>query len=157
MMKKLTVLMLCLFFVHSLSAQDQQAIRITNQTTQKEFLIKENKRILVETTDGEKYSGRFSISNNTLIIDNKTLDIADIQYLKRNTLLTSTLTTGLLVYGGAITAGFGAIIGVFGNPAGFFLFIPAAGMIYAGIKSPNFHKKYKTEKDWTFETETLSQ
>lgn len=149
--------MLCLFFANILYAQDQQAIKLTNQTTQKEFLIKENKRIIVETTDGKKFSGRFSLADNTITIDNEKLEIADIVYLKRNTLVTSTLTTGLLVYGGAVTAGFGALIGVLIQPSAFLLFIPAAGMIYAGIKSPNFHKKYKTEKDWTFEPITLSE
>ena len=156
-MKKLRVLMLCLFFANILYAQDQQAIRITNQTKQKEFLIKENKRIIVETTDGKKFSGRFSVADNTITIDNEELEIADILYLKRNTLATSTLTTGLLVYGGALTAGFGVIIGLFVTPTAFLLTIPAAGMIYAGIKLPNFHKKYKTEKDWTFEIITLSE
>lgn len=72
--------------------------------------------------------------------------MSDIAYLKRNLLFTSILTTGLLVYGGGITAGFGVITGIFADSAGFFLTIPAAGMIYAGIKSPNFHKNIKQKK-----------
>ncbi|WP_194976345.1 hypothetical protein [Aquiflexum lacus] len=156
-MKKLTVLMLCLFFANILCAQDQQAIRITNRSTQKEILIKENKRIIVETTDGKKLSGRFSVADNTITIDNEKLEIANIVSLKRNRLVTSSLTTGLLVYGGTLTAGFGVLIGVLIQPSAFLLVIPAAGMIYAGIKSPNFNKKYKTQKDWTFEPITLSE
>lgn len=77
--------------------------------------------------------------------------------MKRNPLLTSVLTTGLLVYGGAVTLGFGVLIGVLVDSTAFLLAIPAAGMIYAGIKSPNFHKKYKKENDLIFEIITLSE
>jgi hypothetical protein len=156
-MKKLIVLMICLFITNILCAQDVQAIRITNQTTQKEIFIKENKRIIVGTLDGKKLSGQLSIENDTITIGTEKLVLADIQYLKRNALSTSAATTGLLVYGGAIAAGFGVIIGTFADPSGYLLLIPAAGMIYAGIKSPNFHKKYQTEKDWIFEIIQLSE
>lgn len=73
--------------------------------------------------------------------------------MKRNPILTSVLTTGLLVYGGAVTLGFGVLIGVLVDSTA----IPAAGMIYAGIKSPNFHKKHKTGNRLVFEMITLSE
>lgn len=156
-MRKLTIFLFCVFLISHLSAQDQRAIRITNTTTQKEFFIKEYKRILVETTDQTKFSGRFSISDTLILIDGKKLELADVFYLKRDMVFTSALTTGLLVYGGATMAGIGTLIGVFGNPAGFIMLIPAGGLIYAGIKSPNFHKKFKTENAWTFDIVTLPE
>jgi len=156
-MKNLTILFISLFLVNVLNAQEHKVIKITNQATQKEIDIKENKRIIIKTVDDKKISGRFIIENNSVIINNEKLEITDIEYLKRDPLLTSILTTGLLVYGGAVTAGFGVIIGLFADPNGFLLTIPAAGLIYAGIKSPNFHKRYSTEKNWIFETTTISE
>lgn len=156
-MKKLTVLILCLFFVNILFAQEQQAIRISNPTTQKEFLFKEHKKIVVGTIDGKRLSGRFIIADNVITIANEKIELADIEYLKRSTILTPVLTTGLLVYGGILTTGFGVIIGAFVDTNGFLLTIPGAGMIYTGIKSPNFNKKFKTEKDWTFEIINLAE
>lgn len=108
-------------------AQEQKAIKITNQNTQKEVVLKENKRITIKTVDDKKISGRFKIENNSIIIKNEKLEITDIAYLKRNPLLTSVLTTGLLVYGGAVTLGFGVLL----DSTAFLLAIPAAGMIYA--------------------------
>lgn len=72
---------------------------------------------------------------NSILIKNDKLEIKDIGYLKRDPLFPSILTTGLLVYGGTITAGFGVIIGIFVDKTAYLLTMPAAGMIYAGIKS----------------------
>lgn len=156
-MKKSTLIIFSLFFMNMFMAQGQQAIRITNQSTQKEVLIQENKRIIVKTNEDKKYSGRFQIDQNSIIIENERLELSDIHYLKRNPLFVSLVTTGLLVYGGALTLGFGVLIGVLVDSTAFLLTIPAAGMIYAGLKSPNFYKKYKAESQWTFEIVPLSK
>jgi hypothetical protein len=71
--------------------------------------------------------------------------------LKRNPLFTSILTSGFLIYGGALTAGFGVIIGIFVDSTAYLLTIPAAAMIYTGIKSPNINRNYNTDKGWKFE------
>lgn len=134
-----------------LMAQEQKAIKITTQTTQKEVIIKENKRIILKTKDHKRFSGRFQIQNNSILIENELIEFSEIQYLKRNPLFTSLLTSGVLIYGGALTLGFGVLIGILVDSTAFLLTIPAAGMIYTGIKSPNFYKKYETEINWTFE------
>ncbi|NNL16849.1 MAG: hypothetical protein HKO81_09455 [Flavobacteriaceae bacterium] len=155
-MKKISLLLFGLLFINLVIAQDQ-AIKITNQITKKEVVIKENKRIKIKTRNGEKISGRFMIENdNTISVNNHTINLIDIEEIKRNPFLISVLTSGLLIYGGAITAGFGVIIGIFVESTGFLLIIPAAGMIYAGIKSPNFHKKYKPGNNLTIEIISLS-
>ncbi|GAA0743219.1 hypothetical protein [Gaetbulibacter jejuensis] len=64
--------------------------------------------------------------------------MSDIDALKRNPLLTSIFTSGFLIYGGALTAGFGVLIGILVDSATFWLTIPAAGMIYTGIKTTKF-------------------
>ena len=155
-MKKIFLLIIGLFFFNLLIAQNQ-AIKITNINTNKEKIIKENKRIKLITFDGRKIKGRFKIENNsTIVVDNVRLDLSDIDALKRNPLLTSIFTSGFLIYGGALTAGFGVLIGVLVDSTAFWLTIPAAGMIYTGIKSPNFNKNHRTEKGWKFEIITLS-
>lgn len=155
-MKKILLLIIGLFFFNLLMAQNQ-AIKITNINTNKEKIIKENKRIKLITFDGRKIKGRFEIENNsTIVVDNVRFDLSDIDALKRNPLLTSIVTSGFLIYGGALAAGFGVLIGVLVDSTAFWLTIPAAGMIYTGIKSPNFNKNHKTDKGWKFEIITLS-
>ena len=141
--------------VNAIFAQEK-AIKITNQVSKKEIVIKENKRIKIKTIDGRKISGRFSIENNSIFINEEQIQLSEIEEIKRNPLLTSILTSGLLIYGGAVLAGMGVLIGVFADSAAFLLTIPAAVMIYTGIKSPNFNKKYKTGGDWGLEFVTLS-
>ncbi len=156
-MKKNVLLVFCLIF-SSISIAQEQAIKITNQETTKEIIIKENKRIKVQTSDGQKISGRFTIvDGNSIAIKDRTIEMSDILSLKRNPLLLSIFTSGFFVYAGAITMGVGAIIGVFGDPRGLLLIIPGGAMIYTGIKSPNFLKKYKTDSGWTFELISTSQ
>ena len=150
-MKKLTVLLVSLFFVTISWAQTQQAIKLTNRVSQKEIIIQENKRIRLKTVDGRKISGPFRMEDNVIVINKERLELSDIEYLKRHPLVASALTTGGLVYGGSVMAGMGVILGLFADPAAYLLAIPAAGMIYTGIKSPNFYKKYKMDSDWRFE------
>ena len=155
-MKKFFLIIIGLFFFNLLIAQNQ-AIKMTNINTNKEKIIKENKRIKLITFDGRKIKSRFKIENNsTIVLDNVRIDLSDINALKRNPLLTSIFTSGFLIYGGALTAGFGVLIGVLVDSTAFWLTIPAAGMIYTGIKSPNFNKNHKTDKGWEFEIITLS-
>lgn len=150
-MYKLAFFLLSVLAVNLALAQEQ-VIKITNPSVAKEAFIKENKRIKIKTFAGEKISGRFSIEeNNILIINGRAIPLADIAEIKRNPLLLSIFTTSFFIYVGAITAGIGMLIAAFGQTSGLLLGIPAAGMIYAGIKSPNFLRRFKTENNWTFE------
>lgn len=154
-MKKIFLLIISAFLFNTVIAQNS-AIKITNVNTNKEKIIKENKRIKLKTSDGRKIKGRFKIeNNNTIIIDNVRINFTDIDELKRNPLLTSTLTSGFLLYSGVLIAGISILVAVFVEPAVFLFTIPAAGMIYAGIKPPNFNKNYKIEKGWKFEIISL--
>ena len=153
-MKKVITLTLCIFCINMAFAQ-KKAIKITNPNFKKIITIKENKRIKVKTKDGLNFSGRFKIEENSIIIKNKRIYLSEIYQIKRNPLLISILTDGILIYGGVLTAGFGVIIGAFVNTSGFLLIIPAAALIYAGINSPNFSKAYKTEKNWQLEIITI--
>ena len=154
---KITLVFFSLIFANLLFAQEQ-AIKISSPTSEKEVIIKENKRIKIKTVDGQKISGRFHIDNNkAIVIKDQRIAFSDIESLKRNPLFLSIFGSGFLIYGGALTVGMGAIIGMFVEASGFLLAIPGAAMIYAGIKSPNILKNYSVDGNWEFELITLTQ
>ena len=152
-MNKFAILLFCALISQTLFAQ--QAIKITNEITQKEVVIKENRRIKIKTVGGEKIKGRFKIEGNSILIDNEQIALSDIAEIKRNPLLVAILTSSFFIYVGAITAGIGVLAGAFADTSAFYLLIPAAGLIYTGIKSPNFNRKFKSDRDWKFEIITI--
>ena len=155
-MKNLLLLALCLS-VSFIAVAQKRALEISNSETNKQVIIKENKRIKILTIDGQKLSGRFAIENeDTLLIRNQSIPFSDITSIKRDPLLLSIFTSGFLIYAGAITVGVGTIIGIFAESSGFLLAIPGAAMIYAGIKSPNVLKNYKSDSNWSFKVIEVS-
>ncbi len=156
-MKRITLFLSCLLFFNLIYAQEQ-AIKITSPNSDREIIIKENKRVKIRTANGQKIAGRFTIEGtNTLVIKGQRIELAEIDSIKRNPLLLSVFTSGFFIYAGAITIGISAIAGVFADSSAFWFAIPGAAMIYTGIKSPNFNKNYKKSGDWTFELITTSQ
>ncbi len=154
-MKKNVLLLSFLCFINLITAQIK-AIKITNEATQKEKIIKENRRVKVFTLDGKKLKGRFKIESNSILIQGESINLSDITAMKRNPLLVSIVTGSFLVYLGSITVGIGVLIGLLADSSAFLLTIPGAGLIYAGLKPPNFNKKFKTKRNWTFEIITIS-
>ena len=143
-MKSLTVLIISLSFLTATYAQ-QQAIKITNEVSKKEKIIKENKRVILTTKVGQRIKGRLKLGdNNTVVVDGVKIRLTDIDQLKRNPFSTSILTSEILVDDMVETSGF-------------WLVIPAAAAIYAGIKSPNFNKNFETDKGWQFEVITIPE
>ncbi len=157
-MKATTLLLfMSLFFAHSISAQIK-AIKMTNQKTGKEVMIKHNKRVRLKTTEGKKLSGKIQIQeNNSVVVMGRQIPLSDIAEIKRNPLATSILTGTGLIYVGGLTVGIAAIAGVFADSSAFLLIAPGAALIYIGAKSPNFHKKYKNDGTWTYEIVSISQ
>ena len=150
-MKNILFAFISLLFYNQILAQSQ-AIKITNIHSGKEKIIEANKRIKLITKDGQKIKGSFKIENDVIVINNNTqIKLSDILAFKKDPFLTSLLTSGVIIYCGAITAGFGVLIGGLVDSSAFWLTLPAAGMIYTGIKSPNFNKNYITTKGWRFE------
>jgi len=134
-----------------------QAIKLTKTSNNKEVIIKENKRVKLETTDGRKVTGRINIKNNTIMIDDEAFEIEDIASLKRNTLFLSILTSSFFTYAGGITLGIGTIIGLLADTSAFWLILPGSAMLYTGIKSPNFHRKFINDGTWTIEIIKLNE
>ena len=154
-MKNLTILFISLFFVNLIFAQER-VLKIVNQVSKKEIIIKENKRIRIKTIDGQKISGRFKIiGKETIFIKKKKIELADIEKIKRNPLLVSIVTNGLFIYVGASIVIIGvAVGGITSQPYLLLLTIPGAGMIYTGIKSPNLLKGHKKDSNWKYELTT---
>lgn len=143
-MRSLTILIMSLSFLTATYAQ-QQAIKITNEVSKKEKIIKENKRVILTTKDGQRIKGRLKLGdNNTVVVDGVKIRLTDIDQLKRNPFSTSILTSEILVDDMVETSGL-------------WLVIPAAAIIYTGIKSPNFNKNFETDKGWQFEVITIPE
>jgi hypothetical protein len=151
-MKSLTILFISLFFAN-LTFSQERVLKIVNQVSKKEIIIKENKRIRIRTVDGQKISGRFKIiGKETILIKKKEIELANIEKIKRNPLLISITTNGLFIYIGVAITIVGVVAGGFtGQSSSFLSAIPGAGMIYTGIKSPNFLKGYKKNSNWNYE------
>jgi len=156
-MKKFCILLIS-FLCVNLSTAQENVLKISSPTSEKEVIINQNKRIKIQTVDGEKISGRFRIEGtNAITIKDQTIALSDIESIKRNPLFLSIFSSGLLIYAGALTAGMGVIIGLFVESSGFLLTIPGAALIFAGVKSPNVLKNYKTENNWNFELISTSE
>ncbi len=153
-MKPTLVLLFCIFSTTSIMAQ-QQAIKFTNTKSQKEFVIKENKRVKVRSVGGKLVKGRLGIEGDTILVGDHRLELSEIAELQRNPFLLSTVAPTLLIYGGAVTLGFGVLIGVLVDSTAYWLAIPAVAMIYAGVKAPKFNRQYRNDGSWTFQIVTL--
>lgn len=150
-MKKLTLLLLSLFFLNCIVAQEK-SIMIFNEKTGKEIIIKENKRIKIKTFYGVKISGRFKIfDNETIILNNETIKLSQIEKIKRNPLIISILTNVILYYSGTALISTSILLYAYtGDPLAFLFTIPATGFIYARDKSLNILKGYKSTGNWKY-------
>lgn len=156
-MKKTIMMFFSLLVVNLLFAQER-AIKITNEISGKERIIKENKRIRFTTVDGQKVSGRFMIEEESIIIREERFELTNIQKIKRNPLSLSIATDVVLIGVGTVTIFVGIASAAWTTKAVYgLLAIPGAGIIYAGIKSPNFLKGYQKDQNWTFEIVTNSE
>ena len=127
-MKIIFILFFSFFFTHSISAQSN-FLKVTNPSSKKEAIFKENKRIWLLTKEGYQISGTFTIeSKETLSIKGRSIKLIDILELKRNPKLTSILTSAGFIYSGALLTGFSVIAGIFVQPSAYFLAIPGVGL-----------------------------
>ncbi len=143
----------------NITYSQEKAIKITNPTSKREILIKENKRIRIITNDGQRISGTFKVmSEQHILIKNRSIALAQIVKIKRNPLLISIITTGFFMYYGATAIGASIFGYLFTGNSAFFLFAPpGGGMIWGGIKSPNLLKGYKKNRQWVYEIIKVSK
>ncbi len=154
-MKKIVLLIFSLFFFNVILAQNH-TLKITNSNTNKQVVIKQNSRIKLKTNAGQKLKGHFSVvDTNTIIIDDIRIDLADINELKRISLLVSVLAPVLFFSVGVVPTYASIIIGISAEPIALLALVPAAAMLYIAINPSSFSKKYKIDKGWTLETIVL--
>ncbi len=152
-MKKITLLLLGFLFALTSFAQEP-GLKIISQETGKEVFIKESRRVRVKNKFGQEFAGRFIVNDaGNISIDGQSIELINILEIQRVPVLQSAFTRGVLIYGGVVITGMGALIGIFGNPAGLLLMIPGSAMIYLGVRSRNFNKRYRTEDNWMYELE----
>jgi hypothetical protein len=151
-MKALLLVCLCFLSFSFLNAQERH-LKITNEVSSEEVVIKEGKRIRLYRNDGKKISGRFSVvDNNSILIKNYRIAIQDIVLIKKHPLAQTLIGNVILIGGGAAIA----LISAAGasyveNASPLVLLIPAGGMVYMGITSPNILKAYKKRENWKYE------
>lgn len=146
------VVFLLLLFANQATAQ-VNGIRIFNEDNNKEIIIEENKRIRVKTSDGQRISGRFQlIDNESFLLKGNILKLTEIEKIKKNPIVVSTLVNGLSLYVGSAMFFLPLIVYPFtGDSGAFYYMIPGTALIYAGIKSPNFLTGYKKSKGWKYQ------
>lgn len=137
-------------FIYSAHAQTP-ALKIINQATGKEVIIKNKSRAKIKTIDGRKIRGKVFIQEDQVYFNNISVDLEDIEYIKKDPLLIYILSSAFLIYTGASTAGVAFILGVLVDSSAFLLAIPAGALFYIGLKAPNFNKKYNLDNNCTIE------
>lgn len=150
-LNKITLILLA-FCTLQMGLAQERMVKMTNELTQKEITIKENRRVKVKTTDGQKINGRVKIlGDQTIVVNNRKIELSEIQEMKKDPLLVSIFSGAVLIYAGVLAIGMGAIIGVFVQSSGFLLAIPGTALIYAGTNPPNFSRRYKNDGQWRIE------
>jgi len=140
-----------LLFINQGTAQ-VNGIRLFNEDKNKEIVIKENKRIRVKTSDGQRISGRFTLVDAEHVqIKGSILKLSEIEKIKKNPIIVSVLVDGLLMYAGSAMVFLPFFLArVMATCPDYSYLVPGVVLIYAGRKSPNFLKGYKKSRGWEY-------
>jgi hypothetical protein len=151
-MKALLLVYLCFLSFNFLNAQKRH-LKITNDVSLEEVIINEGKRIRIYSNDGKKLSGKFNIVDDTSILIKKSkVAIQDIVLIKKHPLAQTLIGNVLLIGGGAAVALIGVAVADYAKDAfPLVLLIPAGGMIYMGIATPNIMKAYRKRDNWKYQ------
>jgi small nuclear ribonucleoprotein (snRNP)-like protein len=149
-MKFLIFIFLVIAPLLSIAQKNFLVIQKNNSEFSKE--IKENKRIKIETKEGKKFYGRFTVVDSlSIMIENEIVLLDDIIKLKRKSLFIKIcnpliITTGLVfvTFGvaGAIAGGYGYIATVILLPPG--ISISALSLISNNHTTDKWNYKIKT-------------
>jgi len=157
-MKKILIL---LFLCSSvLGSAQERMLLITNLVTQKEKVIKENKRIKIKTVSGGKLVGRLHIiDKNTISLRGVSISLTDLEMIKKHPLIGSIgHSIGSLALGaGTLILGAIASDSYLGgeNASDVYLYtgvLATLGAIYMATQPINlFDKGHSINKKWRFE------
>jgi hypothetical protein len=150
-MKKILYLIVCLLSFISYSQDRILKLKKINSETVK--IIKEHKRIKVQTIEGKKYVGKFTIVNDsTILIANEAIVLDSIVKLRKKSLFNS-ITNPVFITVGSLAL----LIGTAGAIAGGYGYIATVVMIPPGIPLlllPSISNQHpKTKWEYTIEIE----
>ena len=87
--------------------------------------------------------------HKTGLIKGEKIALDQIVKIKRNPLLISLITSSVLFYAAATALVLGVLLWAFTQDvSSYLLVLPAAGLVYSGIKPPNFLRGFKKSKNW---------
>ena len=148
---RLVFLMLILGTTFSLYSQER-SLRITNTQKGVTTIIKNKERVKLRTLSGEKLVGNLQIVDNENIwVSGRTIPLKDIYKLKKQPWILSAVTTGGLIYGGAVLVGVGAIVAMFGGPQPLLWLGAGGALVFIGAKKPSFGKIDPNKNQLVFE------
>lgn len=149
---KLLLTLFCFAFTAFSFAQNG-VLLIQKNDSNRSIEIKENKRIKLETTDGQKLYGRFTIiDSSSIMIKEKIILLEDIVTMKRKSLFGTIANPVFIVYGSAMIVGGVALVatGGFGPLFGGILVIAGTPVLLVPLLSNShpvekWHYSVKTE------------
>ena len=155
-MKSITILFFFTMLLNATNAQEK-VLRIFNDENQKEVIIKEKKRVRAKTINGQKISGRITfLEKNKVLIKNDTINLNEIEKIKRNPLIFSVIIDGSLIILGTAGVLYSLTAASITNDLLALYAIPSIGLLYSGFISPNILKGYE-KKQWNFEIVNTTQ
>lgn len=134
-------IILFLFIPFIFFAQEKH-LQITNINNGETFVIKENKRLKIKTMNGEKLFGKLKfVDDNTILIDEKSLKIDEIKFIRKRSLSTTIIATSFIIVG-AFTLGLAPILVIGDTQAALTAFLSSVGISSFAILLPNLSEKY---------------
>jgi hypothetical protein len=144
-----TSIMLAMLLSSLIGLAQQRAIEITDRTSGKIIMIKENKRVKVKTVQGKTISGRFRIAKDSVLIGKVKLGLNEMAEIKRDPLLTTLLLKGFFVYVGSVTIALGVVMGALVDSTAYWLLLPGTGMLYLGMRPISIGKS-RNRAQWNY-------
>ena len=128
-------------FVAKTNAQEL-SLELTKVNSGRVLKIKEDKRVVVKTKDKERFVGKIKfIDNNTILIDEKSIKLDDIKFIRKRNLSTTIIATSFIVLG-AFTLGLAPILVIGDTQAALTAFLSSVGISSFAILLPSLSKKY---------------
>jgi len=132
-----------------------KGIKISNEKRNEQLFIKHKHRIRLKTKKGVRLSGKYKIIDKEhIIIKGISIPIKDVRKIKKNPLGASIITSSACFIGATALVTGNYISNLFRirkkRNKTIANVVPAAMLVYIGIKSPNLSKAYR-KANWKIE------
>ncbi|MFO8148081.1 MAG: hypothetical protein ACQEWG_08450 [Bacteroidota bacterium] len=144
------ILTLFLFLVFSQQIAAQQVLEISETGSDKSILFEQNKRVKIKTITGEKYIGRFQISDaNTIEIKGNNIPLNSIENIKSRSVVAGIVGTVLIISGAYFLVISPIVALAISSGAGIAFVFGGVAMISSGIFFNEFAKNHRNTK-WSY-------